>query len=255
MGLLLWRLLAVVLVVFLVSPILLLVLFSFTRGEIAAFPMGGVSLRWWSDMVADAGFRAALRKSLIIGVTTASISAVLGTAAAMGLARIPPRRARIAMAVLALPLMLPPLVLGVALLSFYVWIGLPLGFLTVVMSHLLFTLPFVILVVYARMQSFDFSMVESARDLGATPLLAFRTVTFPLVRPSIIGAALLSLALSIDDFVITFFTIGTGNTLPTFVWGMIRTSLTPTANAIGTLIMLLTIAATILALRLTRFRG
>jgi len=159
------------------------------------------------------------------------------------------------MAVLALPLMLPPLVLGVALLSFYVWIGLPLGFLTVVMSHLLFTLPFVILVVYARMQSFDFSMVESARDLGATPFLAFRTVTFPLVRPSIIGAALLSLALSIDDFVITFFTIGTGNTLPTFVWGMIRTSLTPTANAIGTLIVLLTIAATMLALRLTRFRG
>lgn len=242
---------------FLVGPILFLVLFSFTGGELAAFPIERFSLRWWSAMAGNAGFRAALRNSLIIGVSAASISAVLGTLAALGLAQIPPRRAQAAMAVLPLPLMLPPLVLGIALLSFDVWLGVPLGFGTAIASHLLFTLPFVILVIYARLRSFDFAMIERARDPGASLFGAFWTVTFPIVRPSIIGGALLSLALSIDDFVITFFSIGTGNTLPTFVWGMIRTSLTPTstANAIGTLIVLLTMATTMLALRLTRFGG
>jgi spermidine/putrescine transport system permease protein len=159
------------------------------------------------------------------------------------------------MLVLSTPLMLPPLVLGVALLSFYVAAGIRLGLVTVIMSQLLFTLPFVILVIVARLRSFDFRIVESARDLGASQLTAFRTVTLPVIQPSIIGAALISLALSLDDFIVTFFTIGSGNTLPTFVWGMIRTSLTPTANAIGTLILILTLTSTIVALRLTRYRG
>ena len=91
-----------------------------------------------------------------------------------------------------------------------------------ILSHLLFTQPFVVIVVYARMLSFDWRVVESARDLGASPLRAFVTVTLPIIQPTVIGAALIAVALSIDDFVITFFTIGGGNTLPTFVWGMIR---------------------------------
>jgi spermidine/putrescine transport system permease protein len=126
---------------------------------------------------------------------------------------------------------------------------------TVILSHLLFTQPFVILIVHARMVNFDPRVVESARDLGATPLQAFFTVTLPIIRPVVIGAALIAMALSIDDFIITFFTIGTGNTLPTLVWGMIRTGLTPAVNAIGTLILLLTIGSTVIALQLTRYRG
>ena len=105
------------------------------------------------------------------------------------------------------------------------------------------------------MANFDQRVVESARDLGASPLHAFLTVTLPIIRPIVIGAALIAMALSIDDFVITFFTIGSGNTLPTLVWGMIRTGLTPAVNAIGTLILLLTIGSTVIALRLTRYRG
>jgi spermidine/putrescine transport system permease protein len=167
----------------------------------------------------------------------------------------PKRRASIIMALLTLPVMLPPLVIGVALLSFYVTIGVTPGLFTVILSHLLFTQPFVILIVHARMVNFDPRVVESARDLGATPLRAFFTVTLPIIRPVVIGAALIAMALSIDDFIITFFTIGTGNTLPTLVWGMIRTGLTPAVNAIGTLILLLTIGSTIIALQLTRYRG
>ena len=159
------------------------------------------------------------------------------------------------MGLLTLPIMMPPLVLGVALLSFYVSIDLKLGLPTVILSHVLFVQPFVILVVYARMINFDPRVVESARDLGASPLQAFLTVTLPIIRPVVIGAALIAMALSIDDFIITFFTIGTGNTLPTLVWGMIRTGLTPAVNAIGTLILLLTIGSTVIALQLTRYRG
>ena len=206
-------------------------------------------------MFANPGFRAALRNSFLIGAGVSIISAVVGTAAAMGLVQIPSRHARMVLAAVSLPIMLPPLVLGVALLSFYVTAGLPLGLGTVILSHLLFTLPFVILVIYARLQSFDFLMVESARDLGASAMVAFWTVTFPVIQPSIIGAVLLALALSIDDFIITFFTIGTGNTLPTFVWGMVRTALTPGANAIGSFVILITMAATVIALHLTKFRG
>ena len=255
MGNVMWRGAAVVFVGFMLAPLLLLALFSFTDGGMAAFPIRHFTLRWWTTMFHDAGFRAALWNSIAIGVGVAICSAVLGTVSAMGLARVPPRQAAFALSVLSVPLMLPPLMLGVALLSFYVQIGVPLGLLTVVLSHLLFTLPFVVLILYARLRSFDFRMVESARDLGASPLVAFWTVTFPVIRPVIVGAALLSLALSIDDFIITFFTIGTGNTLPTFVWGMIRTALTPAANAIGTLVISLSLLATFIGLHLTRFRG
>jgi spermidine/putrescine transport system permease protein len=238
-----------------ISPLVLVGLFSFTDGGMANFPIHALTLKWWEAMLANPAFTSALTNSLIIGLVVSVISAVLGTMAAMGLSQLPPAVANSVMLVLSTPLMLPPLVLGVALLSFYVAAGIRLGLVTVIMSQLLFTLPFVILVIVARLRSFDFRIVESARDLGASQLTAFRTVTLPVIQPSIIGAALISLALSLDDFIVTFFTIGSGNTLPTFVWGMIRTSLTPTANAIGTLILILTLTSTIVALRLTRYRG
>ena len=250
-----WGIVAVAFIVFLLAPIVLLVIFSFTSRTLTNFPMEGLSLRWWQEMVVTRQFWPSFANSLIIGFCVAVVSAVVGTLAAMGLAAMPKRRATIIMALLTLPVMLPPLVLGVALLSFYVSVDLKLGLPTVILSHLLFTQPFVILIVHARMVNFDPRVVESARDLGATPLQAFFTVTLPIIRPVVIGAALIAMALSIDDFIITFFTIGTGNTLPTLVWGMIRTGLTPAVNAIGTLILLLTIGSTVIALQLTRYRG
>jgi spermidine/putrescine transport system permease protein len=174
----------------------------------------------------------------------------------MGLSRIDVRRAQSLTALLCLPLMLPPLLLAVSLRTFYTQLaGIPLTLGTVILSHLLFTLPFVVLVVYARMRNFDYRVVESARDLGASPLRAFFTVTLPIIRPTVVGAALIAVSLSIDDFIITNFTIGGGVTLPTFVFGMIRTSLTPAANAVGTLILVMTVGTTLIALRLTRYRG
>jgi spermidine/putrescine transport system permease protein len=250
-----WAGVGALFVLFLLTPLGLVILFSFTDRAISNFPINALSLQWWRTMAAHPQFLPALVNSLIIGGAVGLTSAVVGTMAAMGFARLPPRRSGAAIALLCLPLMLPPLVVAVSLLSFYVTVGLTLGRGTVILSHLLFTQPFVIIVVYARMLAFDWRVVESARDLGASPLRAFFTVTLPIIQPTVIGAALIAVALSIDDFVITFFTIGSGNTLPTFVWGMIRTALRPTVNAIGTLIILLTIGSTLLALWLTRYRG
>jgi spermidine/putrescine transport system permease protein len=250
-----WHLMALAFVVFLLSPLVLVVIFSFTSRTLTNFPLDGLSLRWWIDMFHQRQFGDAFQNSIVIGLTVGLVSATIGTMAAMGLAALPRKRTTVAMGVLTAPLMPPPLVLAVALLSFFVGLGLHLGLVTVILSHILFTQPFVVLIVYARMANFDYRAVESARDLGASPVKAFTTVTLPIIRPIVIGAALIAVALSIDDFIITFFTIGSGNTLPTLVWGMIRTGLTPTVNAIGTLILLLTIGSTLIALRLTRYRG
>ena len=241
--------------VFLLSPLALVVLFAFTSRPQSAFPIEALSLRWWEAMWANPNFVPALWNSLMISGTVGLVCAIVGTMAALGLAQLDERRARLAAAVLCLPLMLPPLVLGVALLSFYSRARIPMGPQTVIMSHLLFALPFVVLVVYARLRNFDFRVVESARDLGASPVRAFFTVTLPIIRPTVVGAALIAMALSLDDFVITFFTISKGMTLPTFVFAMIRTTVTPAANAVGTLILVMTIGATLIALWLTRYRG
>jgi spermidine/putrescine transport system permease protein len=250
-----WVLVAAACVIFLLAPLLLVVLFAFTSQTITNFPIESLSLRWWRTMLEHPQFLPSLTRSLVIGLTTALVSAVVGTMAAAGLASLTGKRASLILAIVSLPMMLPPLVLAVSLVAFYVSLGVPLGILTVTVSHILLTQPFVILIVYAQMRDFDVRIIESARDLGASPWTAFRTITLPIIRPTVVGAALMTAAISFDDFVITFFTIGGGNTLPTFVWGMMRTSITPVINAIGTLLITATIACTLLGLWMTRYRG
>jgi spermidine/putrescine transport system permease protein len=250
-----WKIAIIGIVVFLVTPILLLVVFSFTSRTLTNFPIEGLSLRWWGEMIGHRQFWPALANSLLIGISVGVASSVIGTMAAIGLTSLSAKYSTRAMRLLTLPIMLPSLVLAVAILSFFVGVGVELGLVAVIVSHILFTQPFVILIVYTRMANFDYRVVESARDLGASPVVAFLTVTLPIIRPIVIGAALIAMALSLDDFVITSFLIGSGNTLPTLVWGMIRTGLTPMVNAIGTLILVLTIGSSLIALKLTRYRG
>jgi spermidine/putrescine transport system permease protein len=252
---LVWQVLIGFLVLFLIGPFLLVMLFSFSDNPLSTIPLGNISLVWWQEMLAHPRFYNSLANSLIIAICVGMVSAVIGTMAAMGFARMEPRSATTLISILCLPMMMPPLVLAVSLLSYYNAIDLPLNLFTVIISHLLFTMPFVVLVIYARMASFDFTAVDSARDLGASPLVAFRTVTLPMIRPTVIGACLIAMALSIDDFIITFFTIGQGNTLPTMVWGMIRTQLTPSVNAIGTVLIVISLCSSVIALRLTKYRA
>jgi len=253
---LLWRLFTLAVVIFMVTPILLVVLFSFNQSALTSLPLTGLTFDWYRKLFANDSFWPALQNSLIVGFTVAIVSVVTGTLAALALARMRERRAAMTIGLLSVPMMMPALIIGIALLSYFVrLLDLPLSLGTVILGHLLIAQPFVILVVHARLSTFDWATVESARDLGASPLTAFRTVTLPIIQPTIVGAALIALSISLDDFVITFFTIGGGNTLPTLVWGMVRTSLDPTINAMATLLILLSIGSTVIALRLSRYRG
>ncbi len=252
---LVWYLWLGLLILFMLTPLALVVLFAFGHNEITNFPMGGLSLRWFDALFKGRNFWNSFQNSLIVAGSVGLTSTVIGTMAALALARMRPRLATATIVALSLPIMLPPLVIGIACLSFFVKVGLQLSLFTVILGHLIITQPFVVLVVYARMLGFDYTTIDSARDLGAGPLKAFLTITVPIIQPSVIGAALVAMALSLDDFVITFFTIGGGNTLPTLVWGMMRTTLNPTVNAIGTILLSLTLGSTLIALRITRYRG
>jgi spermidine/putrescine transport system permease protein len=241
---------------FMTVPLVLVVLFSFNSSALTSLPLTGLTFDWYSRLFANDSFWPAFWNSLIVALTVAGVSAVVGTMAALALSRWPARPAAWVISFFSVPMMLPALIIGIALLSFFVrFLDLQLNLVTVILGHLVIAQPFVILIVFARMATFDHAMVESARDLGASAWTAFRTVTLPIVQPTIVGAALIALAVSLDDFVITFFTIGGGNTLPTMVWGMVRTSLDPTINAVATLLIALSIGSTVVALYVSRYRG
>jgi spermidine/putrescine transport system permease protein len=250
-----WHGFAGLVLLFMLTPLFILVLFCFSENALLSFPIAGFTLDWFRKLFEHPQFWPSLRNSLIITLTVGVVSTVAGTMAALATARL--RRSwSISLTLLVtLPVMLPPLMLGVALLSFFASIGMRLGLPTVIMSHLVFTQPFVVAIVAARMASFDHAAVESARDLGASRLRAFFNVTLPIIRPSVIGAALIAMALSLDDFVVTLFTIGGGSTLPIFMWGMLRKGVDPTINVIAVLLMLLSIGISLVGLRATRYRG
>ena len=251
-----WRAFALLAASFMGIPLALVVLFSFNASALTSLPLTGFTLDWYRKLFALGAFWPALWNSLTVAALVAVLSVAIGTMAALALARLAPRRAEIVIGALSIPMMLPALIIGVALMSYFVrLVDLPLGLPTVILGHLVIAQPFVILIVFSRLATFDWAVVDSARDLGASPLGAFVTVTLPIVEPTIVGAGLIALSISLDDFVITFFTIGGGNTLPTLVWGMVRTSLDPTINAIATLLILLSVGSTLLALRVSRYRG
>lgn len=252
----LWKIFALAAVAFMALPLLLLVLFSFSDSPLLSFPIERLSLRWVTAVVERPGFLTAFRNSIIVAAAVGVVSTSVGTLAALALSSIGGLRAGVVLSALTVPIMVPPLMLGVMLLTYYrTWLDMPLGLHTVILSHLVFTQPFVILVVNARMATFDHAVQDSARDLGANPWQVFRTITLPIVRPSIIGAALIAMALSLDDFLVTFFTIGGANTLPTYMWGMLRKGVDPSVNVAATLIMLLSIGASVVGLRISRYRG
>jgi spermidine/putrescine transport system permease protein len=243
-------------VLFMLTPLVLVVVFSFGRNALTSFPMGGLTFDWYRALFANDTFWGAAKNSGIVAGAVGLGSTVIGTMAALSLSRLRPRYAQSALHLLGFPIMLPALVIGIALMTYFVrLLDFQLGLPTVILGHLVITQPFVILIVHARLTGFDHSLIDSARDLGASPLTAFLTVTLPIMRATIIGAALIAMAVSLDDFIVTFFAIGSGNTIPTLVWSMVRTTLDPSINASATILITLTIGATLFALRLSRYRG
>jgi spermidine/putrescine transport system permease protein len=241
-----WLWVAIV-VAFLFAPVVVVVLFSFNATSSTSLPFAGFSTRWYHAAFEDELFVDALKNSLVVAAVTAAFVAFVGTNAAFALSRRPSRLLNVFSALVTAPLIVPGLFLAVALLSFYDEIDMRRSLTTVMIGHALVTLPFVVLIVNARLARLDPSIAEASRDLGATAWQSFRKITFPLVRPALIGSILIAVAWSFDEFIITFFTIGPKLTLPILIWGKLRLGIDPSVNAIASVILATTIGVTILA--------
>jgi spermidine/putrescine transport system permease protein len=252
----LWRALLAAFLVFMLGPLLLVILFSFSSNALISFPLGDLTFYWYRLLFANVEFWSALQNSLIIAAATGLLSTVAGTMAALSLVRFRPAVSSALIAGLTLPVTLPPLLLAVSLVVFFVrFLDLPLSPMTVIAGHVLIAQPFVILIVLARLANFDYASIDAARDLGATRWQAFRKVLLPQISTALIGAGLIAMAISLDDFIIAVFTLGGGNTLSTFIWGKVRTTLDPSINAIACILLVFTVGTTLAALRLTKYRG
>jgi spermidine/putrescine transport system permease protein len=237
---------------FLYAPIAVLIVYSFNESRLSA-EWTGFTLQWYRRLFESPETAAALRNTLIVSTISTLCATALGTLLAIGLHLHRVRGRGLIEMLLYLPVVVPDIVIGVATLAFYVAIGFPLGHASIILAHIAFQLSFVALVVRSRLQEFPLSLIEAARDLGADRWQTFRHVLLPILRPGIVAGALIALALSIDDFVITYFTAGAGgSTLPIRIYAMVKRGVTPDINALSTLMLVTTLALLVVALRTTR---
>jgi spermidine/putrescine transport system permease protein len=229
-------------------------MFAFNASSSLSFPFTGVTLHWFAAAFSDERFADAFRNSAAAAVASAVVAAVLGTLFALGMAKISGPLRSILLGFVLVPAILPGLLLGIALTVFYHTIHFQLSLVAAIAGHVLIALPFVVLTMNARLENMDESYADAARDLGASPVRAFGDITWPLIRPTVVGAALLAMSVSLDEFIITFFTIGSGHTLPVMIWGMLRQGADPTINAIATVILFGSVALAMVAVRGSRLR-
>jgi len=237
---------------FLYAPIAILVVFSFNRSRQTAV-WEGWTTEWYRSLAQNDLLLAALKNSLIVGGVATLIATVLGTLVALALGRHTFRGEGFTRQLLYLPVIIPEIVLGAALVTFFGALAFRLSLLTVVIAHVVFCVSYVAIVVRARLAGFDRSLEEAALDLGARPVQTFVRVTLPLLAPGIVAGALLSFTISIDDYVITSFVAGVGSTtLPLQIYSMLKVGVTPEVNAVSTLILAVTVVLIAVAQRLQR---
>lgn len=243
---------------FLYAPIAILVIFSFNASRLNTV-WQGFTLEWYAVLLHDEMVHSAFKNSMIVATTSTVISTAIGTMTALVMERFRFKLRSVFDAVLYLPIIIPDIVMAVSLLLFFVsafrmlgsllGVQWQLGLGTIIIAHVSFNISFVAVVVRARLADFDRTLEEAAQDLGASEWQTFRRITLPLIMPGIIGGALLAFTLSIDDFVITFFTAGVGSTtLPIRIYGMIKRTITPEINAISTLMLLASIGLVVLSM-------
>jgi spermidine/putrescine transport system permease protein len=240
---------------FLYLPIAVLVLLSFNESGLPT-SWSGFSTKWYSSLAGNTEILQAAWNTLVVAVFATLISTVLGTMLALGMeAR--RRKSNTLEALAFAPMVIPDIVLAVALLSLLSRLNITLGLHTIVLAHVIFDLAFVCSVVRARLKSFDYSLVEASRDLGASGWTSFWRITFPVILPAIIAGGLLAFTLSVDEFIIAYFTAGAGQsstTLPMRIYSMIRFGVTPEINAMATIIMLVSFVLLLAAQRFNRGR-
>ena len=241
--------------IFLYAPIIILVIFSFNSSRFVT-TWEGLSFRWYVELFNDPAMGAALKNSLIVALASTTISTVFGTMVALAMERYEFFGKLGFDALLYLPIIIPDIAMAVMLLLFFVLSKFTLSLFTIIISHIAFNISFVAIVVRARLVGFDRSLEEAAQDLGANELQTFWYVTLPLLMPAILAGALLAFTLSLDDFVITFFTAGVGSTtLPLRIYSMVKLGITPEINAISTLMLLASMTLVMVSLFLQRRGG
>ncbi len=228
---------------YLLLPIAVVIVFSFND------PAGRFNYTWqgftldnWINWNGVPGLVDAMSLSLQIAAISAVVSTVLGTLIALALVRHGFRGRGATNLLVFLPMATPEIVLGASLLALFLTLQIPTGYLTIVIAHIMFNVSFVVVTVKARLVGFDRHLEEAALDLGANEWATFRKVTLPLIAPGILAGALLAFALSVDDFVITYFNSGSEVTFPLFVWGAARVGAPPQVNVIGTAIFVIALA-------------
>ncbi|HHW23793.1 MAG TPA: ABC transporter permease [Clostridiaceae bacterium] len=220
---------------FLYAPIIVLIVFSFNKSK-SRGQWGGFTLDWYVDLFKDRQIREALYFTLLVAVLSTLISTIVGTIAALGINNMGKFSRSVILNINNLPVLNPDIVTGVALMTLFISVKIELGFVTMLIAHIVFSIPYVILAVLPKLRQMNKHIAEAAMDLGATPSYALRKVIIPEIAPGIISGALMAFTLSIDDFVISFFTAGTSATnLSILIYSMAKRGVKPTINALSTL--------------------
>jgi len=231
-------------IVYLLLPIALIAVFSFNDPDGKYnYTWNGFTTEYWSDMFALEALNEAMLTSLQLAAITTVISLILGTMIALALVRHQFYGRRAANLLIVIPMATPEVVIGAALLSLFVNFSVTLGFTTLVIAHVMFSISFVVIVVRSRLIGFDRSLEEAGRDLGASPWTTFRTITLPLLAPGLVGAGLLAFALSIDDFVISDFNSGQTETFPLYIFSGLSKGIPVQVYVLATLLFLVTVVA------------
>lgn len=237
------RIYTILIILLLYTPILVMILFSFNSSA-STSSFAGFSLKWYKELFSKDEVAEALKNTLLLAVLSSLIATVLGTAAAVGISRMRKRWRSPILTVTNIPMMNPDIVTAVSLLMFFVFVSSILGvssrnFFTVLIAHITFNLPYVVLSVMPKIRQMDKNLPEAAQDLGCTPLQSFFLVELPAILPGVLSGMLMAFTLSLDDFIITQFTKGEGfYTLPTYIYSMTKKKVKPDMYALSALIFL-----------------
>ncbi len=239
-----FRFWAFIVIGFLYLPIAFLILFSFEDSNTIGLPWTGFTTKWYEGLPGNPQLISAVTNSIEVAIVVAILATIIGTMAAFPLVRAGLRFPNVIRILVTMPIMLPGILIGIALLIFLTRaFGMQLSLLTVVLGHLVFTTPYVVLIVAARLQGFDTALEWAGADLGASPWRVIRYIVLPLISPAIMAGALIAVTLSIDEFICTFFLIGPQLTLPIYIYTQIKFGVTPEVNAVATLLLIGTLGA------------
>jgi spermidine/putrescine transport system permease protein len=235
-------------VAFLYAPIVILLIFSFNDSDFPSFPLSGFTLRWYHQFLVNGDLRASLETSALIAAMTSVGAVVLGVLSSIALVRRRFRGKAAASALLLSPLVIPYVVFGISLLLLFHQLGVPRSLFTVVIGHIVITLPYAILVLVPRLEQIDESLEEAAYDLGASRLRTFRSVTLPLILPAVLSAFLIAFTTSFDEYAVASFVVGSRSTFPIYLYSALRfPSQLPQVIAVAVVVLIISLTVVVAA--------